>query len=102
LYPATGSVELVGASQTKSTEYVTPVPLSVITELAPVEELLAIDSWPVAAPETVGSNWTLSVAVCPGLSVSGKLNPLAEKPVPVIVAALIVTGAVPEEVRVSD
>ena len=37
-----------------------------------------------------------------GLRVSGKLAPETVKPVPVTVAALTVTDAVPEEVKVTD
>ena len=95
-------MESLGASQVRSTAYVTPVPLSAITVVAPLEELLASDNCPVAAPVAVGSNWRFSVAVCPGLRVSGKVTPLAEKPVPATVAELSVTGAVPEDVRVID
>ena len=40
-----------------------PVPLRLMTDEAPVEELLAMVSAPVAAPAAVGSNWTVSVAV---------------------------------------
>lgn len=40
-----------------------PVPLRFTTVDEPVEELLAMVSWPVEAPATVGSNCTLSVAV---------------------------------------
>ena len=50
----------------------------------------------------VGSNCTFRIAVWPGFKVSGKVAPEMEKPVPVTVAALTVTGAVPVEVRVSD
>jgi hypothetical protein len=50
----------------------------------------------------VGSNCTLSVAVWPGFNVSGNVAPDTVKPVPVSVAALIVTGAVPEDVKVTD
>jgi hypothetical protein len=50
----------------------------------------------------VGSNWTFSVAVWAGFRVSGNVAPDMVKPVPVSVAALMVTAAVPEEVRVTD
>ena len=45
---------------------------------------------------------TVKVAVCPGFRVSGKLTPEMLKPDPVTLPALIVSGAVPEEVRVTD
>ncbi len=41
---------------------------------------------PVAAPAAVGSNCRSSVADCFGLSVTGKLSPVALKPLPVTVA----------------
>ncbi|MGA8044110.1 MAG: hypothetical protein WCA37_15035 [Terracidiphilus sp.] len=41
----------------------TPAPLNAISVLAPVEELLAMDTWPVTEPVTVGSNWMFRVAV---------------------------------------
>jgi hypothetical protein len=63
--------------------------------------LLVMVSWPVAAPTTVGSNCTLTVVPCPGFSVTGKVAPEIWKPEPVTAAALIVTGAVPVEVRVT-
>lgn len=57
---------------------------------------------PVAAAAVVGSKTTLTVAVWPGVSVSGKVVPEIEKAVPVNVAALMVTEPVPVEVRVTD
>ena len=56
----------------------------------------------MATPAVVGSNCTFRIAVWPGFKVSGKVAPEMEKPVPVTVAALTATGAVPVEVRVSD
>jgi hypothetical protein len=41
-------------------------------------------------------------AVWPGFNVAGKAAPEIEKPAPVIVAPLMVTGAVPVEVKVKD
>jgi hypothetical protein len=79
-----------------------PVPLRLITADGFVEELLARESAPVTAPMAAGSKLTVSVAVCPGLRVSGKLAPDMLKPAPVSVPALMVSGAVPEEVRVTD
>jgi hypothetical protein len=49
----------------------------------------------------VGSNSTLSVAVCPEFSVSGKVAPETVKPAPLTVAALMVTAAVPVDDKVS-
>ena len=53
-------------------------------------------------PAVVGSNCTLSVAVWPGFNVVGKVAPDMAKPLPVSVAALIVTGAVPVDDKVTD
>ena len=100
--PAAGSVELVGATQLRSTSCGSPVPLRLTTADPLVDELLEMVSLPVIAPVAVGSNCRLSVAVWPELKVSGKVAPETEKPVPVIVAALTVTGVVPVEVRVTD
>ena len=77
----------------------TPVPLSPTTIELPLEELLARDSCPAAAPEAAGSNCTLRVIVWPGAKVIGKLAPEIEKPVPDSAAALTVTGMVPVEDR---
>jgi hypothetical protein len=57
---------------------------------------------PVSVPVVVGSNAISSVAVLPALSVSGNVNPDIEKPVPVTAPALIISGAVPDEVMVTD
>src|ERR1035441_2182656 len=78
-----------------------PVPLRLITAVPLVEELLVMVSWPVAAPTAVGSNSTLSVACWPGFNVTGKVLPKIAKPAPVTAAALMVTGTVPVEVKVT-
>ena len=80
----------------------TPVPLRLIAAEPLVDELLAKVSIPLAAPAAVGSNCTVSVAVWFMFSVSGKLAPETEKPVPVRVAELMVTAAVPVEDSVID
>ena len=49
----------------------------------------------------MGSNFTLSVADWVGFRVTGKVAPDIVKPVPVNVAELMVTGAVPVEVNVT-
>jgi hypothetical protein len=77
-----------------------PVPLSAI--VAALDALLAIVTVPVAAPTTAGSNPTVSVAVWPGFSVNGVLIPDSENPAPVIETPLIVRGAVPVDVTVTD
>lgn len=50
----------------------------------------------------VGSNCTLNVKDWPGFSRSGNVPPESLKPVPLNVAELIVTGAVPVEANVTD
>ena len=79
-----------------------PFPLRLTTAVLLVAELLLMVSCPVAAPVAVGANWTASVTVWPGFSVSGKVAPESVKPAPVSAAVLIVTGAVPVEVKVTD
>jgi hypothetical protein len=78
-----------------------PVPLNVTAAFGFEEELLAIASCPVAEPAVVGSNCTVKTIACPGLRVTGNVDPEAEKPAPAAVPALIVTGAVPVEVSVT-
>jgi hypothetical protein len=79
-----------------------PVPLSAMMEVVPVEELLSKVMVPVAVPAVVGSKVIVSVAVCPTASVSGKLAPETLKPVPVAVAEVMESDAVPVEDRVID
>jgi hypothetical protein len=56
----------------------------------------------LAIPVDVGRNCTCNVIDCVGFSVTGKLPATMVKPVPVMVAELTVTGAVPVEVSVND
>ena len=77
-----------------------PFPLSAI--VAALDALLAIVTVPVAAPATVGSKPTVSVAVWPGFSVNGVLIPATENPAPVTETPLIVTAAPPDDVTVTD
>lgn len=79
-----------------------PVPLRVTAAVPLLEELLVTASDPLAAPVVVGSKVTVNVTLCPGFKVTGKLAPETLNPGPVTVAALIVTDAVPEEVRLTD
>jgi len=67
----------------------------------PVEELLEMVMVPLAAPVTVGSKLTCRLTACAGFRVTGKVAPEIAKPLPARVTELIVTGAVPEDVRVS-
>lgn len=73
-----------------------------MTCLLLIDELVVIVRLPVAAPALVGSNRMFSVAVWPCFNVAGMVTPDMVKPVPVRVVALIVTGAVPVEVKVTD
>ena len=56
----------------------------------------------VTAPAAVGANETLSVALCPPLSVNGVVIPLTLKPAPVIPTCETVTLEAPMLVMVSD
>jgi len=77
-----------------------PVPLRLIEVDVPLEELLVIVSEPEAAPATVGSNCTVSVAVWLPVKVIGNVTPETVKPVPATEAALMVTPEVPPDDRI--
>ena len=79
-----------------------PVPLRATVAVLPVDELLLIESWPVAAPVAVGPNCTCSVIDCVGFNVTGKLPPTMVKPAPEIATEFTVTGDVPVDVNVND
>src|SRR5580698_1376663 len=68
----------------------------------PMEQLLVRVMAPVSVPAVVGSKVTSRVAVWPACRVSGKETPDTVNPVPVRLAALMVTGAVPLAVRIAD
>ena len=55
---------------------------------------------PEALPADVGANLAVRVALDPGLTLTGKVNPLALKPVPEAVAAEMISVAFPEFVSV--
>jgi hypothetical protein len=78
-----------------------PVPLRATVEVVPLAALLVMVTLPVSLPATVGSNLRSSVAVCDGDKVSGAVIPDNVNPVPLMVAALIVSAAVPLEVTVT-
>jgi hypothetical protein len=80
----------------------TPVPFKLTVAVPPEAALLDIVSVPVAAPEAVGSNCTCRLAVWFGVNVTGNVAPETLKPVPVIVAELMVSVALPLEVSVTD
>jgi hypothetical protein len=64
-----------------------------------VDALLSTVSWLDAAPAVCGSKLTSNVSAKVGFKVTGKVAPDMVNPVPLNVAELIVTGAVPVEVR---
>jgi len=78
-----------------------PVPLRLIVA-EPAAVFAFSTTAPVTAPVAVGSKLSVRVAVCPGFRLSGKLAPLIPNSVPVTEPALIVRGAVPDEVRTTD
>ena len=63
---------------------------------------LAMISCPFTALVVDGLNWTVRTICWPGESVAGKLALDRENPVPVMESDLMVTGDVPDEVRVTD
>jgi hypothetical protein len=77
---------------------VTPLPLREIVA-GELLALLATETLPLALPEAVGAKVTLSVAVCPGVSVVFALTPLALYPVPLVLTPEIVTFEFPVFVR---
>jgi hypothetical protein len=60
-----------------------------------------MDKLPVAGPEIVGSNCTANVTAKPGLNVTGNVAPDIVKPAPLSVAEVMMTGAVPVELKIS-
>ena len=78
-----------------------PVPLRLTRLVLPEAELLENVSVPDAAPVVVGSNCTWIVTAMDGFRVTGNVAPVNVNPVPVMLAPLTVTGAVPDEVRVT-
>ena len=78
------------------------MPVRLTAVVAPVEELLAMISVPVAAPAVAGSTSISSVAICPAFRVTGNVAPDTEKPAPLRAAEETVTAALPVDVRVSD
>jgi hypothetical protein len=77
------------------------VPLSAIVAVAFVDEVLVMVSCALAVPDDAGLNCKLTVVVCPGFNVMGKLPPEILKPFPVTVAAFTVTGTLPVDVSVT-
>jgi hypothetical protein len=79
-----------------------PVPPRLTTAVLLVAESLRIVNSPDVAPRVVGSNSTFNVNDWPGFNRSGNVTPDSVKPVPLNVAELTVTGAVPVEAKVTD
>ncbi len=101
LYPVIVTLDPVGACQLRSTWCGSPVPLRGTVNVGFVDELLLMLSCPVAEPTADGLNVKVTVTVCPGFSVAGRLTAEAEKPLPVTATEFTVTAAVPLEVRVT-
>jgi len=64
-------------------------------------ELFVIETVPLAAPAKVGANVTVNDVVCPGLRLAGADQPVKVNPVPVMLWAVMETGAVPTFDRVT-
>jgi hypothetical protein len=71
-----------------------PVPIN-WTVLVGFDALLVSVTLPLTAPAVVGANVAENEADCPGASVSGSCNPVAVKPVPLVVIPEIVRFALP-------
>lgn len=56
----------------------------------------------MTCPIVDGTNCTAKLTVWPALIVTGNEGPDSAKPLPVSVAEVTVSGAVPEEARVTD
>ena len=78
---------------------VTPVPESV-TVTVELEDVIV--TLPETAPPDLGAKTTLKGRLCPAVSVAGRDRPLKENPLPLAVAALMVTLELPEFERVAD
>lgn len=90
-----------GACQLRFTWCGLPVPLRGTVAVGLVDDVLPTASCPVIEPTAVGSNVSVTVTVCPGLSVAGRLTGEVEKPLPVTARDVTVTAPVPLEVRVT-
>lgn len=100
--PAPVRVAFVQVRELRAPAVVSPVPLRLMSVVGFELALLVIRIEPVSAPAVVGSNATCSVALCPGCRVTGSVRPVIVKSAPVSEAALMVSGEVPVEVRVTD
>ena len=66
---------------------------------APLEVMLTL---PLAAPLAVGANSTVNDVLCPAFKVTGTLRPLTLNPLPLAVAAEMVSVVPPELVSVPE
>lgn len=80
----------------------TAVPLRLILDEPLDEEVLAIVIWPDAAPVETGLYSTSIVAETPGFKVIGKAGPENANRAPVTAAAVMVTGAVPLDIKLTE
>jgi hypothetical protein len=101
LYPLIGTLDPEGACQLRSTLCGSPVPLRGTVKVGFADDVLLMVTCPVTAPTAFGSNVRVTVIVCPGLSVAGRLTGEAEKPVPATAREFTVTAAVPLDVSVT-
>ena len=79
-----------------------PVPLNATVAVEPVVEVLPMVKAPVTVPAVVGAKVTGTTRVWPTARVLGKVVAAIENPDPVTASDLIVTAAVPDEVRVTE
>jgi hypothetical protein len=77
-----------------------PVPVRAMVKGEP-GKLFVIEMLPLAAPLTVGANVTVKDVVWPGFKLPGADHPVSVNPVPVMLCAVIETGAVPRFDRVT-
>ena len=72
----------------------TPVPVNATVAGEP-GALLVMVRLPLALPVDAGENWALNVLACPEFNVSGRVNPLVLKALPVTLTWDTVNAAVP-------
>jgi hypothetical protein len=77
------------------------VPLRPTATVLLVDALLSTLSWPVTAPAVWGSKFKSSVSAKFGFKITGNVAPDMVKPVPLKMAELIVTVAVPVDVMIT-
>lgn len=101
LYPVIVTPEPEGADQLRPTWCGFPVPLNAMLTVGLVDALLVTVSCPVADPVAVGLKVRVTLRVCPGFRVAGRLTAEEEKPLPFTEIPLTVTAAVPLDVSVT-